>query len=107
MSDDTQTLKEIGRTLKEISSRLREKNLILRQIHWALAPQEPLTEKSPTPDEPKEVKDPPKVYGWSMAASVQREGGLRVGDIMIEKDESRWAWVGEGWERIELPSGEK
>lgn len=54
----------------------------------------------------EENKPAPRIYGWSMANSVQREGGLNLGDIKIEADESRWAWGGyqTGWERVEEPS---
>lgn len=38
-----------------------------------------------------------------MAALAQREGTLKVGDIKTEQDESRWAWTGDIWERVDEP----
>ncbi len=104
MSDPA--LKEINQTLKQIASTLKEQNRILKTL--APPAMESSKELPPVEVPPlEEVKEPCKIYGWSMAASVQRDGDLRVGDMMIEKDESRWVWNGESWERVELPSGEK
>lgn len=107
-------LETLNRTLKEISSSLKEQTRILKMIalNYIEVHRKSGEELLPAlgadqlPVDPSvEDKEPKKVYGWSMAASVQREGGLKIGDMMIEKDESRWIWVGDSWERIEAPSG--
>jgi len=106
-------LEDISRTLKEISSALKEQNRLLKN-RLLKKRSSPTTKDRTTSDEPVEepvVEETPKgparkTYGWSMANSVQRDGGLNIGDIKIEKDDSHWSWTGETWERIELPSGQ-
>lgn len=108
-------LENLNRMLKEISSSLKEQNRLLKTMvhNYIEVHREPNDELLPPLKEDKadtpevtEVATPTKIYGWSMAASVQREGELSVGDIKIENDESRWIWIGETWERVEPPSGQ-
>ena len=102
MSDPT--LQQIARTLKEIASTLKDQNRILKAMSSTSTEKSP--ESGPVEVPPlKEEEEPRRVFGWSMAASVQREGGLKAGDIKHEQDESIWIWTGEIWERVEAPSG--
>ena len=111
------TMEDLHRTLKEIALSLKEQNRILKTIGQNYVethrkPNEdllpPLKDDEPVIVPPVEGEQPiRKRYGWSMAASVQREGDLNVGDQKVEQDDSLWNWTGETWERVELPSGEK
>ena len=108
-------LEDLNRTLKEILSALNKQNMQLKTFNHnylevnkkpddVVLP--PFDKEEPVVVPPKdETLDAKRVYGWSMAASVQREGGLKVGDQKVEKDNSHWFWTGEIWERVELPSG--
>ncbi len=82
--------------LKEISSTLREQNRILKQ-------HSPPSMESPKDLPPVKVPDlvsdtQPRLMGWSVAQSHQREGTLLVGDVKVEEDDSQWVWAGEIWE---------
>lgn len=115
--------RSIDRTLKEISQSLKQQNHILKDLSQSLVRLSRPAQDSPTespeqwthvtpdgathsiePPEPKYEKKP-RNLGWSMAASLQREGALVAGDIKHEQDESRWVWIGSetGWERMEEP----
>lgn len=103
------TAEDQNRILREISGHLKRQNHILESLASNMAVL--LRGPSPKPSEPEPVVVPPledipvpRVYGWSMAASLQREGGLKMGDIKIEEDDARWIWIGDSWERLEDPS---
>lgn len=110
MADSSQeSLKEIARHLKDISQIQRDQLRVLKALNHNFVEifKKPSDIVEPVPTEEETVvppPKPPKTYGWSMAASIQREGALNVGDIKIEHDESHWAWTGDGWERVEQPS---
>lgn len=99
---------EIARSLKEISHHLRTQTRILEAINHNLVEifKKPSDTVEPAPPIEDDV-EPRQVYGWSMANLVQREDRLVKGDIKIEKDDSRWVWNGEAWERVEEPSARK
>lgn len=105
MSDSPTTaiLKEISRTLKEISSSLKEQNRIQKTRASTVTVHNPASEPAETLPESDDTPRP-RNFGWSMAASVQREGGLNRGDLKIEYDNSQWVWTGEGWERFDDPA---
>lgn len=93
-------LEDINRTLKDFVQTQKA----LNQKLLALLPKEDVP---PLEGGPKPLPDHvPTEYGWSMAALLQREGGLKPGDVKIEKDDSRWVWIATDtrWERVEEPS---
>lgn len=104
-------LDDLNRTLKDLVAAQREQTRVLKalNLNYIEVHLRPQDKVEPQPPEPAGTSEPPyipKTYGWSAAALVQREGGLRAGDIKIEEDESRWVWIGPetGWERVEAPS---
>lgn len=108
-------LESLNRTLREISSTLKEQNRLIktmaqnyievhRQPDEKLLP--PFVGNEPVVLPLFKKEKPTKVYGWSMAASVQRDGDLTKGDVKLEQDGSRWVWTDEIWERVEAPSGQ-
>lgn len=108
MTDNTPELKEIARHLKDIAQSQRDQLRILKTLSSQLlkASSNEIPSTTSTYSEEVTLNLPsrqPKTYGWSMAAAVQRDGDLNVGDIKVEQDDSRWVWTGEIWERTELP----
>lgn len=110
MADDlTRVLGDINRTLKDIAYNQKEQLRLLKALNhnYLQVNRRPQDVIEPQPSEPSEPAEPvhiPKVYGWSMAALVQRDGALVKGDIKVDDDESRWVWTGDTWERVEEPS---
>lgn len=111
VNKDSEALREIARTLKEISTHQAKQTRILETLNHNLVElfRKPSNTMESTPaKEPVEEPTPPKIvptiYGWSMAALAQREGTLKMGDIKMEDDESRWVWTGDTWNRLEAPS---
>lgn len=106
-------LANLNRTLKEILYGLKTQNLLIKtMVHGHIEVNRKTGDAIlPPVEDDKPVVIPPiddpklRTYGWSMAASVQREGGLIVGDMKIEQDNSIWVWNGDSWERLEAPSG--
>ncbi len=76
---DNQELKEIARHLKDISQSQKDQIRILKALNHNLLElfAKPSDSVKPAPTEYTPVEVPPleagKVYGWSMAALVQRE----------------------------------
>jgi hypothetical protein len=108
---EQEALPQIARSLKEIEKHQSRQTRLLEILSHSLLEQwqKPPGFVASGPIEVPPVEEPKpktKIYGWSMAASVQREGGLKAGDVKIEQDESRWVWIGPdtGWERVEEPS---
>lgn len=99
----------VAKAIEDLNRTLQETNRILKKLQTSSGQHNPppvVTEPVVVPPPNEEVVEVKRTYGWSMAASVQREGGLEVGDQKVEQDDSRWIWTGEVWERVELPSGE-
>ena len=105
----TPELANMARAMKEIANHLQDQNRILKTINQNLVSMygrkqfSQSLQQASTEFEPS-LRNDRTMYGWNAAAEAQLRGTLKIGDIKRESDDSVWAWTGEIWERIELPS---
>lgn len=102
---ESAALQQIARSLKAIESHQAKQTRILETLNLNLVElfKKPSVTVEPAPTRTKFMG--PSIYGWVIANQMQALGQLEKGDRKVDEDQTHWVWVGDSWERVELPNG--